>query len=344
MDTKQPAGDPPDGTASLATVSKLSEPPSNSVEKEGGKDSSMSQTFEPTYCPATKRLPECVRAEKRRVRAIVEYLHKDAMHLCSCCAQHPGGAGCSRAMTHSTQMVKVLISKCTDIPEPQVSPHHPEVLALCNMSVEQITEKLWCNAHYKLIDHYYQLLNLGQLKGGPQTTLSDRAKCLPMPTVQSVPAPMLANYLRQLFSIGDVHGDGMLPATEVRDLLARSGFQLPQHVITRLVDEAARSDDSRIEYEEFIPALLALAKEPPDSFNEGGKFDDPLQVQQWARARMSDMQIRAKVKEIWKDEWRDRDLEEVDKELRKQPSGSMLKVVPGRGTGEGVGEASKRRS
>ena len=38
-----------------------------------------------------------------------------------------------------------------------------------------------------------------------------------------VPRPMLENYLRQLFAIGDAKHEGLLPPHEISDLLSRSG-------------------------------------------------------------------------------------------------------------------------
>jgi len=138
---------------------------------------------------------------------------------------------------------------------------------------------------------------------------------LRMPAVQSVPRPMLENYLRQLFAIGDAKHNGFLAPNEISDLLSRSGFKLPEHVIKKLVAEAVLTAQGKIEYEEFIPALVQLASEPPEHLEPGGFFDDPRQVQQWTEAAVSDMQMRAKIKELWKDGWREKNPSTVKEEL-----------------------------
>jgi len=89
-----------------------------------------------------------------------------------------------------------------------------------------------------------------------------------MPSVQDVPPAMLEDYMKKLFMIGDVNGDGVLSPTEFVDLLSRSGFNLPPEVILKLAREADVNQDGVIEYEEFIPVMLRLVGAPPSYFDD----------------------------------------------------------------------------
>merc|ERR1719502_888249 len=81
---------------------------------------------------------------------------------------------------------------------------------------------------------------------------------LPMPNPADVPADMMADYLQKLFKIADTNDDGVLTPTEFAELLSRSGFNFPAHVIVSLVKAADVNEDGVIEYEEFVPAMLGL--------------------------------------------------------------------------------------
>merc|ERR1711959_704366 len=81
---------------------------------------------------------------------------------------------------------------------------------------------------------------------------------LPMPNPADVPADMMADYLQKLFKIADTNDDGVLSPVEFADLLSRSGFNFPAHVIVALVKAADVNEDGVIEYEEFVPAMLGL--------------------------------------------------------------------------------------
>merc|ERR1711937_600526 len=81
---------------------------------------------------------------------------------------------------------------------------------------------------------------------------------LPMPNPADVPADMMADYLHKLFKIADTNDDGVLTPTEFAELLSRSGFNFPAHVIVSLVKAADVNEDGVIEYEEFVPAMLGL--------------------------------------------------------------------------------------
>jgi Ca2+-binding EF-hand superfamily protein len=79
-----------------------------------------------------------------------------------------------------------------------------------------------------------------------------------MPNPADVPADMMADYLQQLFKIADSNDDGVLSPVEFAELLSRSGFNFPAHVIVSLVKAADVNEDGVIEYEEFVPAMLGL--------------------------------------------------------------------------------------
>merc|ERR1711865_745731 len=79
-----------------------------------------------------------------------------------------------------------------------------------------------------------------------------------MPNPADVPADMMADYLQKLFKVADSNDDGVLSPIEFAELLSRSGFNFPDHVILSLVKAADVNEDGVIEYEEFVPAMLAL--------------------------------------------------------------------------------------
>merc|ERR1711865_1239086 len=79
-----------------------------------------------------------------------------------------------------------------------------------------------------------------------------------MPNPADVPADMMADYLQKLFKVADSNDDGVLSPIEVAELLSRSGFNFPDHVILSLVKAADVNEDGVIEYEEFVPAMLGL--------------------------------------------------------------------------------------
>merc|ERR1712166_1004962 len=79
-----------------------------------------------------------------------------------------------------------------------------------------------------------------------------------MPNPADVPADMMADYLQKLFKVADSNDDGVLSPIEFAELLSRSGFNFPEHVILSLVKAADVNEDGVIEYEEFVPAMLGL--------------------------------------------------------------------------------------
>jgi Ca2+-binding EF-hand superfamily protein len=86
-----------------------------------------------------------------------------------------------------------------------------------------------------------------------------------MPSFQSVPPQQLELYLQRLFKIGDKDGNGVLDALEFRDLLRKSGFQLDDETITKIMVAADTNKDGVIQFEEFLPAMRALVKGIPRS-------------------------------------------------------------------------------
>jgi len=71
----------------------------------------------------------------------------------------------------------------------------------------------------------------------------------------------LKAYCTELFSIGDVNGDGVLSPEELRELLALSGFQLRDAQISAIVARADVNMDGVVDYEEFIPLAVDIMKE-----------------------------------------------------------------------------------
>jgi len=106
------------------------------------------------------------------------------------------------------------------------------------------------------------VLKAGQ-KGG-RAAPARKAAPPPMPALKDVPPAMLQDYLRKLFAISDVNGDGVLQPQEFADLLSRSGFNLPPQVILKLVRDADVRHDGVIAYDEYIPAMARLVNAPPE--------------------------------------------------------------------------------
>jgi len=80
----------------------------------------------------------------------------------------------------------------------------------------------------------------------------------PMPRMQDVPAPMLERYLKKLFNIADVNGDGVLQPAEFKKLLQLSGFNFPASAVEQLMTAADVNHDGVIQYEEFIPVAMQV--------------------------------------------------------------------------------------
>merc|ERR1719253_2526374 len=80
-----------------------------------------------------------------------------------------------------------------------------------------------------------------------------------MPNPADVPADMMVDYLQKLFKIADSNDDGVLSPIEFAELLSRSGFNFPDHMIIQMIKAADVNEDGVIEYEEFVPAMMSLA-------------------------------------------------------------------------------------
>merc|ERR1712166_1416183 len=88
-----------------------------------------------------------------------------------------------------------------------------------------------------------------------------------MPNPADVPADMMADYLQKLFKVADSNDDGVLSPIEFAELLSRSGFNFPDHVILSLVKAADVNEDGVIEYEEFVPAMLGLMEAATEDYH-----------------------------------------------------------------------------
>merc|ERR1711871_1905151 len=79
-----------------------------------------------------------------------------------------------------------------------------------------------------------------------------------MPAIEDVPPEMLKRYLKKLFAVGDVNGDGVLQPEEMSRLLELSGFNLAPSQVAAIVDEADVNKDGVIEYDEFVPVAIGI--------------------------------------------------------------------------------------
>eukprot|EP00658_Telonema_sp_P-2_P040695 TRINITY_DN2909_c0_g1_i2.p1 TRINITY_DN2909_c0_g1~~TRINITY_DN2909_c0_g1_i2.p1 ORF type:complete len:369 (+),score=76.11 TRINITY_DN2909_c0_g1_i2:3-1109(+) len=84
-----------------------------------------------------------------------------------------------------------------------------------------------------------------------------------MPDFYSVPSEQLELYMHKLFKIGDKDGNGVLDAVEFRDLLEKSGFQLNNSTINKIMVAADKNRDGVIQYAEFVPAMKVLIENLP---------------------------------------------------------------------------------
>jgi calmodulin len=81
---------------------------------------------------------------------------------------------------------------------------------------------------------------------------------------------VLETYFRRLFALADEDGSGVLEIGEVEELLLCSGFNLDKGVVAQLVDSADTNRDGVIQYEEFVPLMVAML--------EGGKTLNGMMV------------------------------------------------------------------
>merc|ERR1711959_655092 len=98
-----------------------------------------------------------------------------------------------------------------------------------------------------------------------------------VPMWDEVPDEMLERYLTKLFQIGDTNGDGVLQPQEFLELLTRAGLRFPADLVLRLFLEADVNQGGVIEYDEFMPAMLAVIaamKEGAEEAEEEDSGDD----------------------------------------------------------------------
>eukprot|EP00656_Telonema_subtile_P053822 TRINITY_DN786_c0_g1_i11.p1 TRINITY_DN786_c0_g1~~TRINITY_DN786_c0_g1_i11.p1 ORF type:complete len:202 (+),score=74.82 TRINITY_DN786_c0_g1_i11:1-606(+) len=81
-----------------------------------------------------------------------------------------------------------------------------------------------------------------------------------MPSAADVAPAELESYLQRLFQIGDRNGDGVLSPAEFESLLRKSGFKFDDATIRRIMNAVDTNHDGVIQYEEFVPAILALVR------------------------------------------------------------------------------------
>merc|ERR1711988_50577 len=81
-----------------------------------------------------------------------------------------------------------------------------------------------------------------------------------LPDVSNVSPPELSKYLERLFQIGDKNGDGVLSPSEFETLLRKSGFNFDNMTIRRIMNAVDTNKDGVIQYDEFVPAIMALLR------------------------------------------------------------------------------------
>jgi len=111
--------------------------------------------------------------------------------------------------------------------------------------------------------------------------------------IASYDTEQIAVYLERLFLIGDTNGDGVLQPQEFADLLNRSGFNFPPHLILRMVRDADLNEDGVIQFEEFVPVMLDLIQKqamgqlppppPPERNMRSWRDVDPVELEQYLK-------------------------------------------------------------
>jgi len=79
-----------------------------------------------------------------------------------------------------------------------------------------------------------------------------------MPDINVIERAQLESYFQRLFAIGDTNGDGVLSPDEFESLLRKSGFDFDDSTIGEIMDAADVNHDGVIEYDEFVPAIMAM--------------------------------------------------------------------------------------
>eukprot|EP00656_Telonema_subtile_P022890 TRINITY_DN2415_c0_g1_i1.p1 TRINITY_DN2415_c0_g1~~TRINITY_DN2415_c0_g1_i1.p1 ORF type:complete len:632 (+),score=181.52 TRINITY_DN2415_c0_g1_i1:137-2032(+) len=107
-----------------------------------------------------------------------------------------------------------------------------------------------------------------------------RAKAVPERLAFSpsaLTAEQLEGYLRDLFSVADTNGDGVLQPKELTKLLSLCGFELSSSQILDIVQAADLNGDGVIDHAELVPVaraiLHSLSKEDPETDSESDSED-----------------------------------------------------------------------
>jgi Ca2+-binding EF-hand superfamily protein len=79
-----------------------------------------------------------------------------------------------------------------------------------------------------------------------------------MPDINVIERAQLESYFQRLFAIGDINNDGVLSPEEFESLLRKSGFNFDDNTIGEIMDSADVNHDGVIEYDEFVPAIMAM--------------------------------------------------------------------------------------
>ena len=101
----------------------------------------------------------------------------------------------------------------------------------------------------------------------------------------------LESYVKELFTIGDVNGDGVLQPSELAKLLSICGFDLTSSEILDFVAAADTNKDGVIEFDEFVPlATEMLKKKQIDSGAAAQTTQKVMCKVNWAELNASELQ------------------------------------------------------
>lgn len=68
----------------------------------------------------------------------------------------------------------------------------------------------------------------------------------------------LSVYFKELFRVADTNGDGVLSPKELEHLLSSTGFKFTTEQVAKFMSVADTSGDGYIQYDEFVPMMMAL--------------------------------------------------------------------------------------
>jgi len=101
------------------------------------------------------------------------------------------------------------------------------------------------------------------------------AGAAPMPRIEDVPPAMMERYLKKLFAVADVNGDGVLSPAELKRLLSLSGFNFSKSQIDEVMAAADTNRNGVIEYEEFIPIAMDMLMIEQDAMDSAiSQYDE----------------------------------------------------------------------